>query len=99
MLINTLFRILASDARVDPIFGFPEKYPAIDHRFSFLIEEVEKTLAPEYGPESPGEALDRLFERYQRVGDGPSGEAFVTTLICEILMLKVRQRSMEKREA
>ena len=55
--------------------------------------------SPEYGPESPGEAFDRLFELYQRVGDGPSGEGFVTTLICEILMLKVMQRSMKKRRS
>ncbi len=34
------------------------------------LRELSKTLAPEYGPETPSEAVSRLLEYYQRL-DGP----------------------------
>lgn len=62
------------------------------------IEEIGKTLAPEYGPESSSEAADRLLEYYQKLS--PVDQVgFVAALIGEVVTLKVMQRSMQKREA
>ena len=62
------------------------------------IEEISKTLAPEYGPESPSEAVDRLLEYYQKLSP-VDHVGFVAALIGEVVTLKVMQRSMQKREA
>ncbi len=63
------------------------------------IEEIGKTLAPEYGPESSSDAVDRLLEYYQKLS--PQDQVgFVAALIGEVVTLKVvMQRYMEKREA
>ena len=62
------------------------------------IEEISKTLAPEYGPESPSEAVDRLLEYYQKLG--PVDQVgFVAALVGEVITLKVMQRCMEERKA
>ncbi len=44
------------------------------------IRELNKTLAPEYGPETPSEAVSRLLEHYQRL-DEQGQLAFVAALI------------------
>ena len=54
--------------------------------------------APEYGPESPREAVDRLLEYYQKLSP-VDHVGFVAALIGEVVTLKVMQRSMQKREA
>ena len=58
--------------------------------------EIGKTLAPAYGPETPGEAVARLLEYYQRL-DGADRHAFVCVLISELLNLKTagKYRRME----
>ncbi len=53
------------------------------------IKEIGKTLAPEYGPETPGEAVIRLFEYYQRL-DGADALEFVSALATDYVALKAR---------
>ena len=55
------------------------------------IEVVERTLAPEYGPETSAEAIDRLFKYYQRLGEDDR-TAFVAALIGELVTVKVFHR-------
>ena len=54
-------------------------------------KEIGKTLAPEYGPESPSEAVDRLFKYYEKL-DQADRTAFVAALIGELVTLKVMGR-------
>ena len=56
------------------------------------LKEIGKTLAPEYGPESPNEAVERLFRYYRRAGD-QGKHAFVAALIAECVALKAILRS------
>ena len=51
------------------------------------IKEIGKTLAPEYGLESPNEAVNRLFEYYQKLTE-EAQIAFVGALIGEVVTLK-----------
>ena len=55
------------------------------------IKEIGKTLAPEYGPEMPGEAVVRLFEYYQRLNEA-DGLEFVSVLVTDYVALKARVR-------
>ena len=54
-------------------------------------KEIGKTLAPEYGPESSSEAVDRLFKYYEKLGQAER-TAFVAALIGELITLKAKQR-------
>ena len=51
------------------------------------IKEIGKTLAAEYGPETPSEAVDRLLRYYQKL-DEADKYAFVAALIGELMTLK-----------
>lgn len=53
--------------------------------------EVGKTLAPEYGPETPSDAVDRLLECYQKL-DEAERYGFVAALIGELVTLKTAGR-------
>ena len=55
------------------------------------IKEISKTLAPEYGPESSSEAVDRLLEYYEKL-DEQSKAGFVAALIGEVVTLKTMPR-------
>ena len=59
------------------------------------IKEIGKTLAPEYGPESPSQAVDRLLRYYRREGD-QGKQAFVAALIGECVTLKAKSRDRER---
>ena len=61
------------------------------------IKEIAKTLAPEYGPESPSEAVNRLLEYYQRF-DTPDRTAFVAALIGELVTMKTKERALNEEE-
>ena len=50
-------------------------------------QEIGKTLAPVYGPESPSDAVDRLLEYYYRLSEADK-DAFVAALIGELVTLK-----------
>ena len=50
-------------------------------------QEIGKTLAPAYGPESPSDAVDRLIEYYYRLSEADK-YAFVAALIGELVTLK-----------
>ncbi len=50
-------------------------------------QEIGKTLAPVYGPESPSDAVDRLLEYYYRLSEADK-HAFVAALIGELVTLK-----------
>ena len=50
-------------------------------------QEISKTLAPVYGPESPSDAVDRLLEYYYRLSEADK-DAFVAALIGELVTLK-----------
>lgn len=63
---------------------------------SLHIKEIGKTLAPEYGPESSSDAVDRLLEYYLKL-DQESRPAFVAALIGELVMLKVIGRMEQRR--
>ena len=55
------------------------------------IKELGKTLAPAYGPETPGEAVDRLLEYYAKLSDSDK-PAFVAALIGEVVAsIKMRR--------
>ena len=57
----------------------------------YITKEVGKTLAPEYGPESPSEAVDRLFKYYEKLGQAER-TAFAAALIGELVTLKAMGR-------
>ena len=50
-------------------------------------QEIGKTLAPVYGPESPSYAVDRLLEYYYKLSEADK-DAFVAALIGELVTLK-----------
>ena len=50
-------------------------------------QEIGKTLAPVYGPESPSDAVDRLLEYYYELSEADK-YAFVAALIGELVTLK-----------
>ena len=54
-------------------------------------QEIGKTLAPVYGPESPSDAVDRLLEYYYRLSEADK-DAFVAALIGELVTLKAAAR-------
>ena len=55
------------------------------------VRAVGITLTPERGPESPGEAITRLFDYYLRLGPDSRTE-FASVLIHEFVTLKARRR-------
>ena len=57
--------------------------------------EIGKTLAPEYGPESPGEAIDRLLNYYLKQGHEDRTE-IAAVMIAELVTLKTMRRSQER---
>ena len=56
-------------------------------------KEIGKTLAPEYGPESPGEAIDRLLEYYLKHSHQDRTE-IAAVMIAELVTLKTMRRSL-----
>ena len=59
------------------------------------IKEISKTLAPEYGPESSSDAVDRLLNYYLKLGQERT--AFVAALIGELVTLKTMYRNSLQR--
>ena len=55
------------------------------------VRAVGITLIPERGPESPSDAISRLFGYYRRLGPNDRTE-FVAVLIHEFVTLKTRRR-------
>ena len=55
------------------------------------IREVGITRAPEYGPETPSEAVNRLLRFYQRL-DEVERFAFVATLVGELVTERTKAR-------
>ena len=59
------------------------------------IKEIGETLAPEYGPESSSDAVDRLLEYYLKL-DWDGRTAFVAALIGELVTLKTMYRTAQR---
>ena len=59
------------------------------------IKEIGETLAPEYGPESSIDAVDRLLEYYLKL-DWDGQTAFVAVLIGELVTLKTMYRTAQR---
>ena len=86
----------ANPIRSDPQCGQSRTISAMSN-LSPHLKEIGKTLAPEYGPESPNEAVERLFRYYRRAGD-QGKHAFVAALIAECVALKAMLRSPKEIE-
>ena len=59
------------------------------------IKEIGETLAPEYGPESSSDAVDRLLEYYLKL-DRDGRTTFVAALIGELVTLKTMYRTAQR---
>ena len=62
------------------------------------IREIGKTLTPERGPETPGEAVERLFAYYLNL-EPAAQPAFVAALITEAVSLKAMRLAARPQRA
>ena len=62
------------------------------------IKEIGKTLTPERGPETPGEAVERLLAYYLNL-EPAEQPAFVAALITEAVSLKAMRFAARPRPA
>ena len=53
--------------------------------------EIGKTLDPERGPESPGDAVTRLWRYFERL-ESRERDGFVAALVAELVALKLTVR-------
>lgn len=62
------------------------------------IKEIGKTLTPERGPETPGEAVERLLAYYLNL-EPAEQPAFVAALITEAVSLKAMRSATRSSSA
>ena len=60
------------------------------------IKEIAKTLAPEYGPETPVKAVNRLVTYYQTL-DEADKHAFVEVLVCELVAQRIYRLTLDEK--